>query len=41
MLVAQYAVEFTSLVRFALELVSTDKKKATKFQHGLRVKIRY
>ncbi|XP_052189968.1 uncharacterized protein LOC127799783 [Diospyros lotus] len=39
--VAQYEAKFTSLVRFALDLVSTNEKKATNFQHRLHVKIRY
>ncbi|XP_052177626.1 uncharacterized protein LOC127791686 [Diospyros lotus] len=39
--VAQYEEEFISLARFAPDLVSTEEKKATKFQRGLRVEIRY
>ncbi|XP_052210449.1 uncharacterized protein LOC127813488 [Diospyros lotus] len=41
MSVAQYEEEFTSLARFAPELVDTDEKKATKFLRGLRVEIRF
>lgn len=40
MSVAQYEVEFISLARFAPDLVSTEEKKATKFQRGLCVEIR-
>ncbi|XP_052177658.1 uncharacterized protein LOC127791720 [Diospyros lotus] len=38
---AQYEEEFTSLARFAPKLVCTEEKKATKFQRGLRVDIRF
>ena len=38
-LVAQYKTNFISLARFALELVSTEAKKVTKFQKGLRANI--
>ncbi|XP_052197391.1 uncharacterized protein LOC127804559 [Diospyros lotus] len=39
--VAQYEEEFISLTRFAPELVCTEEKKASKFQRGLRVDIRF
>ncbi|XP_052185188.1 uncharacterized protein LOC127796826 [Diospyros lotus] len=39
--VAQYEVEFISLAKFVIELVSSESNKATKFQLGLRPKIRY
>jgi len=39
--VAQYEAEFTTLSRYALELVSTEAKKAAKFQSGLRAEIRH
>ncbi|XP_052210463.1 uncharacterized protein LOC127813503 [Diospyros lotus] len=39
--VAQYETEFISLARFSLELVSTEVKKAAKFQRGLRADIQH
>ncbi|XP_052172194.1 uncharacterized protein LOC127788123 [Diospyros lotus] len=35
--VAQYEAEFTALSRYAPKLVSTEARKAAKFQRGLRV----
>jgi len=40
-LVAQYETEFISLARFAPKLVSTEVKKAAKFQRSLRANIRH
>ena len=37
--VAQYEAEFTALSLYAPELVSTEAKKAAKFQRGLRADI--
>ncbi|XP_052209206.1 uncharacterized protein LOC127812723 [Diospyros lotus] len=39
--VAQYEAEFTALARYAPELVSTEAKKASKFQRGPRADIRH
>ena len=39
--VAQYEAAFTALSRYAPELVSTEARKAAKFQRGLRADIRH
>ncbi|XP_052171561.1 uncharacterized protein LOC127787543 [Diospyros lotus] len=39
--VAQYKAEFTTLSRYTPDLVSTEAKKAAKFQRGLRANIRH
>ena len=40
-IVAQYEAEFIALSCYAPELVSTEAKKAAKFQRGLHVDIRH
>ena len=39
-IVAQYEAAFTTLSRYAPKLVSTEARKAAKFQRGLRADIR-
>ena len=39
--VAQYETVFTALSRYTPELVSTEARKAAKFQRGLRADIRH
>ena len=39
MTVPEYDVRFTKLFRYALELMSTELKKARKFEHGLQLSI--
>ena len=38
-IVAQYEAKFATLSRYAPKLVSTEAKKAAKFQRGLRANI--
>ncbi|XP_052171556.1 anaphase-promoting complex subunit 6-like [Diospyros lotus] len=40
-IVAQYEAEFTALARYTPDLISTEEKKASKFQRGLHLEIQH
>ena len=39
--VAQYKIEFVALARYALELVTLESRKVSKFERGLRPEIHH